>query len=115
MSAYEFQKLKLHVDELTAKVNRIEQSIKHIEGRLALLEIERIPMIEENVEARYKQATEGMHHSLLAMSKASLDGIRADIMREVCTMVHGLLVRHESVMHPSYAGTASGSANIGSS
>lgn len=119
MSYKEICEIKSLLKNLTERVDEATNILNNLVERVAYLENTRIVAIENEQVVAYKKITEDMHDSLVAISRASSDAMRATLLTEMNACAAQMIAKHQTAMHPTFRPPPkfqfSGSATNGSS
>lgn len=94
--------MQVMIKTLTEQVNEATNILNNLSERLAHLENTRIVALENEQVCVYKKITEDMHNSLVAISRASSDAMRATLLTDMHACAASMIAKHQSAMHSTY-------------
>lgn len=99
MSAYELQKIHDAIANINSRLDNLCGFVDNINARLSALEDTKIPNMEQTIESNHVKATEGMHASLLAMTRASTEAMKSSLIRDFRAIANDAVYKHQDNMH----------------
>lgn len=102
MSALDIIELQRMTKEMTKRIDDLSNLLHQVNSRLSYLEGERVPHLEGEMNAKYTKITEQMHDSLLAISKATADAVRSDLVRDMHSVATSAILKHQQEHHQTY-------------